>query len=90
MDIIKLRTLEGLAARRKAAGFTQQGLADALGIQRPALAAWETGVSCPRAGILPALADLLLCSIEDLYRAPEEPSSCEEIIPDREEEDHAG
>ena len=71
MDIIKLRKLEGLAARRKACGYTQETFAEALGVQRAALAAWETLRTFPSAGILPAIADLLLCTVDDLYRAPE-------------------
>ena len=62
--------LEGLPARRKAAGYTQEALAAALGVTRPALAAWETGRSWPSAALLPALADLLLCSIDELYVDP--------------------
>ena len=96
-EIIKIRRLEGLAPRRKAAGWTQQGFADLLGVPRTNLAAWEALTSCPRAGILPAIAELLLCTVDDLYRAPEEISSGEdlrraevvapygEIITDREE-----
>ncbi|MBQ1576684.1 MAG: helix-turn-helix transcriptional regulator [Oscillospiraceae bacterium] len=70
-EIIKIRKLEGLAARRKAAGYTQEELSAILGVSRPALTAWEIGQSTPRAGILPAIADLLLCTIDDLYKAPE-------------------
>lgn len=72
MANIKLRRLEGLAARRKAVGYTQETFAEALGVQRAALAAWETLRSFPSAGILPAIADLLLCTVDDLYKAPEE------------------
>lgn len=72
MDVIKLRRLEGLAARRKAAGYTQETFAEALGVQRAALAAWETLRSFPSAGFLPNIADLLLCTVDDLYKAPEE------------------
>ncbi len=61
------RSLAGLAPRRKKAGFTQQQLADQLGVERAALAMWEIGKSWPPARLLPAMADLLLCSIEDLY-----------------------
>lgn len=64
------KSLEGLPARRKAAGYTQEALAAALGVTRPALAAWETGRSWPSAALLPALADLLLCSIDELYVDP--------------------
>lgn len=62
--------LAGLPARRKAAGYTQEALAAELGVTRPALAAWETGRAWPSAALLPAMADLLLCSIDDLYVAP--------------------
>lgn len=64
--------LVGLAPRRKAAGYTQEAFADALGVTRSALAMWETGSIWPSAGLLPKMADLLLCSIDDLYRLPPE------------------
>ena len=70
MDV-KIYRLEGLAPRRKAAGYTQETFADALGVQRSALAAWESLISSPRAGILPTIAELLHCTVDDLYRAPE-------------------
>ena len=63
--------LQGLPARRKAAGFTQEEFAEALGVMRSALAAWETGRAWPSAAILPQIADLLLCSIDELYRLPD-------------------
>ena len=62
--------LVGLAPRRKRAGYTQQTLADALGIDRARLANWETGAIWPSASWLPKLADLIGCSIDDLYEAP--------------------
>lgn len=57
----------GLVRRRKAAGYTQETLAEALEVTRSALAAWETGRAWPPAALLPSIADLLLCSIDDLY-----------------------
>lgn len=69
---MNMKRLEGLAVRRKAAGYTQQSFADELGVQRAALAAWETLRSYPSAGLLPAIADMLLCTVDDLYRAPED------------------
>lgn len=65
------RKMEGLAVRRQAAGMTQAELAERIGVGRAALSMWEIGVNWPPARILPQLADALLCSIDDLYRAPE-------------------
>ena len=62
--------LRGLGPRRKAVGYTQEDFAAALGITRSLLAAWETGRLWPSARWLPRMADLLLCSIEDLYQLP--------------------
>lgn len=71
--------LQGLPARRKAAGFTQEAFAEALGVTRSALAAWETGRAWPSASILPQIADLLLCSIDALYKLPDtEPGAAED------------
>lgn len=77
--------LLGLPARRKAAGYTQERLSAALGVTRVALAQWETGRAWPSAALLPKMADLLLCSIDELYEAPED-ASCNadpeaEIVP---------
>lgn len=71
-ELRRPKKLEGLAPRRKAAGMTQAQLAAALDVERSALSMWEIGVNWPSARILPAMADLLLCSIDDLYVAPEE------------------
>ena len=69
------KKLEGLAPRRKAAGMTQSQLAAAIGVERAALAMWEIGASWPPARLLPALADVLLCSIDELYEEPGDPST---------------
>ena len=65
--------LLGLAPRRKAAGFTQAGLAVALNVSRSLLAAWETGQVWPSAGRLPKMAQLLGCTIAELYEPPAKP-----------------
>ena len=59
--------LAGLAVRRKRAGFTQQSFADALGIERARYANYEIGKAWPPASLLPGIAALLGCSIDDLY-----------------------
>lgn len=65
------KMLAGLKPRRKAAGMTQAQLAEAIGVERAALAMWEIGASWPPARLLPGLADVLLCSIDELYEEPE-------------------
>ena len=67
--------LVGLAPRRIAAGYTQQAFADALGLgtkSRSLIAMYETGKAWPRASNLQAIADLLGCSIDELYERPED------------------
>ena len=65
--------LVGLAPRRKRAGYTQASFAEALGITRSLLAAWEARDGLwPSARWLPAMADLLGCDIDALYELPEE------------------
>ncbi len=62
--------LVGLAPRRKRAGYTQASFAEALGIERARLSMWEIGQAWPSASWLPKIADLLGCSIDDLYELP--------------------
>lgn len=51
--------------------MTQLAMAAELQVSRQTLSSWESGESWPSASWLPAIADLLLCSIDDLYTAPE-------------------
>ena len=59
--------LEGLRPRRIAQGLTQQQLADVLELNRSTVAVWETGQGLPSAALLPRLAELLHCSIDELF-----------------------
>lgn len=70
--------LAGLAPRRKRAGLTQQQVADLLEVERATYAMWEIGKNWPPARLLPSLAGLLLCSVDDLYRAPPDEGGSEE------------
>jgi len=65
MDI--KRGLDGLRYYRQRAALTQQQLADSLNVHRASIIAWETGQSWPSAALLPLIADVLLCSIDELY-----------------------
>ena len=56
-----------IAELRKAAGLTQENLADKLGIKQGAIAMWESGKAMPRTDKLPLLAQLLGCTIDELF-----------------------
>lgn len=75
--------LAGLAPRRRDAGYTQQRFADELGTSRSLISMYEIGQAWPPSSILPAMAELLGCSIDELYRAPDTDS-----IPRSEVVDH--
>ena len=53
--------------RREAMGLTRIQVADRLGVTKVAVRKWEVGLAMPNADKLPALADLLGCSIDALY-----------------------
>lgn len=61
---------ENLTALRKRAGYTQETLAEALGVSRQAVGKWESGQGLPEAATLLDLADLLGCSLDQLMRQP--------------------
>lgn len=52
---------------REAMGLTRVQLADRLGVSVVAVRKWELGMAKPNADKLPALADLLHCTIDALY-----------------------
>ncbi len=52
---------------REKAGITQMQLAEILKVSQSTIAMWETGYTMPRAGTLPKLAQVLGCSIDDLF-----------------------
>lgn len=54
---------------RKKAGLKQQEVADALNISQSTVAMWENGTNHPRSIVLPALARLYNCTIDDLIDA---------------------
>lgn len=57
-----------LAHYRRAAGLTQEALAEAVGVSRQAVGKWESGAAYPEAEKLPLLADVLHCSLDALLR----------------------
>jgi transcriptional regulator with XRE-family HTH domain len=57
---------------REIRGFTQHKLAELLGINQSTVAMWETGESMPRAALLPKIAEILNCTIDDLFKEVKE------------------
>lgn len=70
-----------LTRRRKAAGHTQESLAEALGIDRSTIVRWESGVTEPTPASRPKIAGVLGLTLDELDRilseSPELPSSAE-------------
>lgn len=51
---------------RERSGLTQRDLAAALGIDQSTVSLWEVGKTRPRAKLLPKLAALLNCTVDEL------------------------
>ena len=52
---------------RKAAGFTQERFAEAMGVTQSTVSQWESGRVLPDTAKLPKMAEVLGCSIADLF-----------------------
>lgn len=61
---------------REQRGLSQTEIATALGVSRSAVAMWETSPACPRGKTVVQLAEVLDCSIDELFgRAPPAPAA---------------
>ena len=59
--------MKSIKSRRERIGLTQAHFAESLHVSRATVAMWETEKSYPRADLLPKIANLLDCTIDDLY-----------------------
>lgn len=64
MTTVKIN--EQIAFLRKQKGLTQEELANALGVTNQAVSKWESAQCCPDIQLLPAIADFLEVSIDEL------------------------
>ncbi|MGH3885629.1 MAG: helix-turn-helix domain-containing protein [Pseudonocardiaceae bacterium] len=64
---------QGLSQRRKAVGFTQESLAEHLGVERSTIVRWETGDTEPLPSIRPKVARALQVSTDQLAELLTEP-----------------
>lgn len=56
------------ASARDRAGLTQYEVAKKIGVDQSAVSFWERGKTAPRAALLPKIAALYHCTIEDLLQ----------------------
>lgn len=68
-----------LASKRKAKGFTQEQLAEKMGVSPQAVSKWETGASYPDITLLSDLATVLDTSIDELL-GKKEPAPEVEVV----------
>jgi transcriptional regulator with XRE-family HTH domain len=61
MKMIKIKEL------RLSVGLTQSELAEKLNVLQSTVAMWESGDNTPRTEKLPELAEILKCTIDDLF-----------------------
>ena len=59
---------QNIKTLREVAGISQELLANTLGLSQSTIAMWETGKNSPRANLLPKIAELLHCTVDDLLR----------------------
>lgn len=52
---------------RQAAGITQAELAEKINVNQTAVSQWERGAALPACDKLPAIAEVLGCTIDDLF-----------------------
>ncbi len=64
-----------ISSLRKANGYTQESLAEVLGVSNKTISSWETDKSSPDLSILPILADLFHVSCDELLRGERIPNS---------------
>jgi len=68
MKVMRIREL------RERANLQQSQIAERMGVVQSAVANWENEIALPRARQLPLLAQVLGCSIDELYNHDEEAS----------------
>lgn len=66
-----------IRAIRKSRNMTQEELASRLNVSRTAVTMWETGQSLPRTELLPRLAEILGCTVDELLIKEKAPPSGE-------------
>ncbi len=66
-EVDDMKINEQIRKYRKAAGLTQEQIAEYLGVTTPAVSKWENGITFPDITLLPALARLLKTDLDTLF-----------------------
>ncbi|MBE7000862.1 MAG: helix-turn-helix transcriptional regulator [Ruminococcaceae bacterium] len=74
-----------IAALRREKGLKQDELAEKLGVSPQAVSKWENDISCPDISLLPALAELLGVTVDELLSGKKEPPV--ELVPEKARKD---
>lgn len=72
-----------IAARRRELGFTQEDMAEGLGVSSQAVSKWENDVSCPDIKLLPALAEMLETTLDELLSEKPQTPAVRLLSPDQ-------
>lgn len=67
MDSIHITLAANILKFRKRSGMSQETLAEALGVSNQAVSKWETAKTTPAVALLPQLADIFGCHIDELF-----------------------
>lgn len=70
--------MRGLNTMRRRAGYTVAQLAERMGCTRGTIYFWEAGRCWPNAALLPRIAEILGCSIDELFADPNEELTSEQ------------
>ena len=62
----------GFYSARKKAGLSQAAVGAMLGVAPAAVCQWETGRTTPRSSLLPKIAKIYNCTVDDLLSVEEE------------------
>lgn len=61
--------MSALKNAREAKGLSQMALAKSLGVDQSTVCLWECGKTSPRPDVAIRLANILGCTLDDIYRA---------------------
>lgn len=75
---------KNIAALRREKGWTQEQLAEKLGVSAQAVSKWESGKSCPDISLLPAIAGLFGVTVDALFSLPKQAPLVEMRAPEGE------